>query len=100
MSMRVHILVRGIVQGVGFRPFVFSEAARRALKGCVLNNTTGVFIDVEGESKGIDEFIADIKSNPPPLSMIESIERSQDLALARYSDFRILESATDGEKFV
>ena len=100
MSTRVQILVRGIVQGVGFRPFVFSQAMRLALRGHVLNNTSGVFIDVEGEPQEIDRFISEIESNPPPLSMIESVERSRDLSLAHYSDFRILESATDGEKFV
>jgi hydrogenase maturation protein HypF len=100
MSMRVHITVRGIVQGVGFRPFVFSEAARLALKGHVLNNTSGVLIDVEGESDAIEQFIAGIKSNAPPLSMIESIERSQNLSPACYTDFRILESDGSGEKFV
>ena len=55
MDARVQILVRGIVQGVGFRPFIFSEAQRRALKGRVLNNATGVLIDVEGELSAIGQ---------------------------------------------
>src|ERR687884_616709 len=100
MSTRVHILVRGIVQGVGFRPFVYTEASRRALRGRVLNNTTGVLIDVEGEPGAIEQFIAEIKSNPPPLSLVESVERVRDLSPADYSDFRILESAASAERFV
>lgn len=73
MSTRVQILVRGMVQGVGFRPFVFSQAVRLALRGRVLNSASGVFIDVEGESQEIDRFISEIESNPPPLSTIESV---------------------------
>ncbi len=97
-TTRVQILVRGMVQGVGFRPYVFSLAQRRALKGQVLNNATGVLIDVEGEGVQIEGFINDIRENPPPLSLIESVERSVDLSQAHYSDFRIVESTSVGEK--
>jgi [NiFe] hydrogenase maturation protein HypF len=100
MDARVQILVRGIVQGVGFRPFIFSQAKRRALKGQVLNNTTGVLIDVEGEMSAIGQFIDAIKSSPPPLSVIESVERLDNLTPANYDDFRIVESDAAGEKFV
>lgn len=100
MATRVQILVRGIVQGVGFRPYVFSLARRRALRGRVLNNTTGVLIDVEGEASTIEQFINDIRMNPPPLSVIESVEHRGDLDVANYSDFRIVESDAVGERFV
>ncbi|MGB7922567.1 MAG: carbamoyltransferase HypF [Pyrinomonadaceae bacterium] len=100
MATRVQILVRGIVQGVGFRPFVFSLARRRALRGHVLNNATGVLIDVEGERTTIEQFIDEMTANPPTLSLIESVERSDNLDPANYHDFRILESASDGERFV
>ncbi len=100
MDARVQILVRGIVQGVGFRPFVFSLAKSRSLKGQVFNNTSGVLIDVEGESSTIRQFIADLKSGPPPLSLIESVECSQDLGPAYFTDFRIVESDSSGERFI
>jgi hydrogenase maturation protein HypF len=100
VKKRVQIQVRGLVQGVGFRPFVFSLAQRRALRGRVLNNTTGVLIDVEGEGGQIEDFINDIRTNPPPLSLIESVERTHGLDNAYYQDFRIVESATEGAKFV
>ncbi|MEN3332035.1 MAG: hydrogenase maturation protein HypF [Blastocatellia bacterium] len=100
MDARVQILVRGIVQGVGFRPFIFTQAKRRALKGLVLNNTTGVLIDVEGEMSAIGQFIDEIKSSPPPLSVIESVECRDNLTPANYDDFRIVESDGAGEKFV
>lgn len=92
--------MRGIVQGVGFRPFVFGLAGAMALRGLVLNNTTGVLIDIEGEANTIDHFISELESNSPPLSVIESLERSDNLDLAHYQDFRIVESAKNGKKFV
>ena len=99
MDARVQILVRGIVQGVGFRPFVFSLAKRRSLRGQVLNNTSGVLIDVEGESNTIRQFIDEIESHPPPLSLIESIECNS-LDPANYLDFRIVESDQSGDRFI
>ena len=54
MVTRSEILVRGIVQGVGFRPFVYSQASRRDLRGRVRNNTTGVLIEVEGKHGDIE----------------------------------------------
>jgi hydrogenase maturation protein HypF len=88
-----------MVQGVGFRPFVFGLAHRRALKGQVLNNHIGVLIDIEGESSTIEHFIREMTLNSPPLSLIESVERCDNLDLAHYQDFRIVESASNGEKF-
>jgi hydrogenase maturation protein HypF len=88
-----------MVQGVGFRPFVFGLARRRALKGQVLNNHVGVLIDIEGESSTIEHFIREIKLNSPPLSLIESVERCDNLDLAHYQDFRIVESSSNGERF-
>ena len=73
MTTRVQIQVRGVVQGVGFRPFVFSLAERWALRGRVFNNGAGVQIDVEGEGLAVERFIAEVESNPPTLSAIESV---------------------------
>src|ERR1700674_5616933 len=95
MVTRSQILVRGIVQGVGFRPFVYSQASRRDLRGRVRNNTMGVLIEVEGNHGDIEQFVSDLKANPPPLSLIESVECNHHLAPADYADFMILESAQD-----
>ncbi|HYV03441.1 MAG TPA: acylphosphatase, partial [Blastocatellia bacterium] len=100
MSARVQILVRGIVQGVGFRPFVFSQASRRSLKGRVLNNTSGVLIDVEGEAAAIEQFVEEIKWNPPPRSLVEAVECTTHLPPANYETFRIVESDRTGQAFV
>lgn len=99
MIMRTQILVRGIVQGVGFRPYIFLLARNRALKGQVSNNAYGVMIELEGEAKSIEQFVGEIALFPPPLSMIESVERQDNLAPVNYEDFRIVESDAKGEKF-
>ncbi|MGA9770979.1 MAG: carbamoyltransferase HypF [Blastocatellia bacterium] len=99
MRTRTQILVRGIVQGVGFRPYIFSLARQRSLRGQVFNNTRGVVIDVEGEARAIKQLIDEIRLNPPPLSVIESVEHNDNPIPANYSDFSIVESATSGEKF-
>ena len=100
MITRSQILVRGIVQGVGFRPFIYSHASRLALCGRVLNNTSGVLIEVEGNHTAIEQFIEDITTNPPPLSSIDSVECNHDLEPVQYSDFLIMESVHEGEQFV
>ena len=79
MTIRAQILVRGIVQGVGFRPFVYSHANRMSLTGRVRNNVSGVLIDVEGSALAIQRFVHEIGNNPPPLSQIDSIEYKENL---------------------
>ena len=100
MTTRAQILVRGIVQGVGFRPFVYSNASRNALTGRVRNNASGVLIDVEGKASDIEQFVREIEANPPPLSLIESIECRDNLDPVDYADLLILESASEGEKLL
>lgn len=100
MVTRSQILVRGIVQGVGFRPFVYTEATRLKLRGRVLNSTTGLLIDVEGNQRTIDQFVSGIKLNSPPLSAIDSIECNHNLKPADYADFVIAESSHDSDTSV
>jgi hydrogenase maturation protein HypF len=66
-------VVRGIVQGVGFRPFVYNLAARLRLGGFVRNQTGGVLIEVEGEAPALDRFGAELAGRPPPLALIEHV---------------------------
>ncbi|MCA1630950.1 MAG: carbamoyltransferase HypF [Acidobacteria bacterium] len=100
MIVRVQILVRGIVQGVGFRPFVYAVATRESLRGTVFNTGGGVLVDVEGDGDSIEKLLSEIELNPPPLSRVESVRRSDGLPLAHYRDFRIIESSRDGEQSV
>ena len=99
MKTHTQIQIKGIVQGVGFRPFVFALAKKNSLKGQVFNNSNGVLIDVEGNDISIQQFIDEIKTNPPPLSFIESVEFQNFLDAADLQDFRIIESDSNGEKF-
>jgi hydrogenase maturation protein HypF len=67
------ITVRGVVQGVGFRPFVHGLASRLQLSGFVKNRVGGVSIEIEGDAPSLDSFLAELKANPPPLAHIESL---------------------------
>ena len=68
-----YIVVKGIVQGLGFRPFVYKLALDNNLKGNVHNSQDGVYINIEGKKNDIDKFIFEIKSRSPKLSYIEDI---------------------------
>jgi hydrogenase maturation protein HypF len=74
---RLRVCVRGVVQGVGFRPFVYTAAASLGLSGCVRNDSSGAIIEVEGDATGIDDFLHRLRSGPPPLAIIESIVTEQ-----------------------
>lgn len=71
---RSRFRVQGIVQGVGFRPFVFNLATRLGLAGFVLNDSNGVLIEVEGDRAAVGEFRTALTTNPPPLAVIDSLE--------------------------
>ncbi len=68
------IKVRGVVQGVGFRPFVYRLAQANTLNGWVLNGEEGVEIYIEGSEKGVQAFVADLKTQPPPAASIAELE--------------------------
>jgi len=94
---RRFIVVEGIVQGVGFRPFVYNLAKTIGLKGWVNNNSEGVHIDVEGTLKDIDKFVKCLENNPPPLAKIEKITIKNDKVL-NYCNFEIRESELNLDK--
>ena len=68
------ILVSGIVQGVGFRPFVYHLACQHGLRGFVQNTGGGVIIEVEGELGPLDRFLQDLTTNSPPLARIDQVQ--------------------------
>ena len=74
MSSACSIRVRGVVQGVGFRPFVYRLARANTLAGWVLNGEQGVEIFLEGAEKSLLAFVQNLKSQPPPASNITEIE--------------------------
>ena len=63
----------GVVQGVGFRPFVHRLATRNGLGGFVLNDGSGVVVEVEGEAGALDEFAGALRDEAPPLALVESV---------------------------
>lgn len=69
-----HIQIRGIVQGVGFRPFVYQLARRSGVAGQVRNDSMGVVIDAFGRDDALDSFIAHIESDAPPAARVREIE--------------------------
>jgi hydrogenase maturation protein HypF len=96
---RAEIGITGIVQGIGFRPFIYNLAKKHFLRGWVLNNEKGVFIDVEGEDGNLDQFIQDIPKLAPTLARIETI-RVRYLEPLGYTIFEIKKSEEVQEKFV
>jgi hydrogenase maturation protein HypF len=96
---RKQILIRGIVQGVGFRPFVYNLAQSLGLSGYILNSSSGVTIEIEGAVAAIGRFLDTLQKSPPPLAQIT------ELALVDFppqgeSEFSIRESRADDAEFM
>ena len=89
--VRRFIIIKGIVQGVGFRPFIYKIALDNNLYGNVYNTSKGVYVDVEGKEENIKNFICDIKYKAPVLSYIESIY-VEDKKFIGYKEFKIINS--------
>jgi hydrogenase maturation protein HypF len=70
---RLAIHIRGIVQGVGFRPFVYNLAQRYHVTGWVLNNSQGVEIEAEGDSPAVSLFLEELSISAPPLAVVEEV---------------------------
>ncbi len=96
MICRVHIVIRGAVQGVGFRPFIYKLAKEMDLKGFVLNSSLGVFIEAESDRNILQNFILRIEKEKPPLSLINSLEATF-LDPLNYNEFEIRESKNEEE---
>jgi len=92
--LRAEILLEGIVQGVGFRPFVYRCAVRNRLVGYVQNRQdAGITIVVEGSSRDVKRFISELKSNRPPLAQVDSFVVKYARPKGEFTDFRIVKSA-------
>ncbi len=93
------ITIRGIVQGVGFRPFIYSLALKNQLNGWVRNTSAGVEIEVAGDSQHLSDFVQEITKSPPALSKIDQIN-IVDTKQIDYTQFEILVSQTDDAQFI
>jgi hydrogenase maturation protein HypF len=97
-KIRTLVEITGVVQGVGFRPFVYKLATEFGLNGQVVNDLNGVRIDVEGPQNRIDAFIKAVENDHPPRASISTMETRQ-AALVGHVDFTIGSSiATDDSK--
>ncbi len=96
MKKRLSISIKGAVQGVGFRPFIYRLAEQLNLQGYVVNSASGVTIEVESSENNLREFIQKIEKEKPKHSIIVSFEYSF-LDPVGYNSFEIRESKSDGE---
>src|SRR5437588_7037000 len=94
---RRRIVIQGIVQGVGFRPFVYGLALRMELAGFVLNDSSGVTIEVEGTAGALDDFQRALREEVPPLARIDSVA-CEVLAPLHESTFIIAHSQAGAER--
>jgi hydrogenase maturation protein HypF len=95
--IRVEVRVEGVVQGVGFRPYVHGLAHRLGLSGRVGNDTAGVFMEVEGAEQAVTEFLTALPSEAPPLAIIEQV-RTNPLTPTGESGFHIVSSNAAGRR--
>lgn len=95
----VHIHINGIVQGVGFRPFVYNLALKQGFTGWVRNSSSGVDIEVTGPDDQIKQFVDQIRQNPPPLAVIDSIQ-SEKIPHKDFPAFEIRPSANKETDFI
>jgi len=96
IGKRIH--VTGVVQGVGFRPFVYELATRHELAGWVCNTSAGVDIEVEGQPAAVDAFVQGLTAQAPPLARIDSVEVA-DIPLNGYRLFEIRHSVAQEGRF-
>jgi hydrogenase maturation protein HypF len=97
-SKLARISARGVVQGVGFRPFIYQMATRHSLKGWVCNTSEDVKIEVEGNKGDIEQFYNDLKTQAPPLARIENLSITYHPPHG-YQEFEIRHSITEPGKY-
>ena len=91
------VKIKGIVQGVGFRPFIHRLVRERGLKGTIRNTSSGVTMELEGEEESIRRFLADLPTEAPPLAVIESIT-SREIPGKGFEAFTIIGSERQNER--
>src|SRR5208282_3312625 len=96
LLLRERYEVRGVVQGVGFRPFVYRLASEEGLAGSIGNDTGGVTIEIEGPAERVEAFRRRLRAEAPPLSRIDSVT-SRKVSPKREREFRIIASESRGQ---
>src|SRR4051812_7449279 len=95
-ARRVRVRVEGVVQGVGFRPYVYRLASELGLSGHVFNDEHGVVVEVEADSDAVERFLERLPAEAPPLATVEHI-CPRELASTGEGGFAIIESPHAGE---
>jgi hydrogenase maturation protein HypF len=98
MKVRVLVRVSGIVQGVGFRPFVHSLAGALGLAGFVGNDESGVLLEVQGDRAAVRKFLAELAERPPALAVVEHVSATEIPLHADAEGFVIAASTTGGRR--
>ncbi|MEM2953415.1 MAG: carbamoyltransferase HypF [Candidatus Bathyarchaeia archaeon] len=94
--LRVRVRVIGVIQGVGFRPFIYRTAVNNGLKGYVRNmGDAGVEILLEGREEAINNFLKDLNAKKPPLAQIHGIITIELKGENEYTDFKIYKSSDE-----
>ena len=91
MTHRLKATIHGVVQGVGFRPFIYNLAHEKGLCGYVSNTSAGVDIEIEGEQEQTDRFFKEIKAASLPLARIRNIQKTP-LNPLEYQNFAVRKS--------
>ena len=89
---RLHIDIHGIVQGVGFRPFVHRLVGQYGLTGWVRNSSEGAELELEGAEEALEGFLSELRESAPPLALIESVEVRRVTGGEPFEGFRIVPS--------
>ncbi len=89
--------IRGIVQGVGFRPYIHRLVREYDLKGTIRNTSSGVTLELEGEEEKLRAFLTQLPKSAPPLAVIEEI-RHEEVPMQGFQDFRIIGSERQAER--
>jgi len=97
LEVNKKLAISGVVQGVGFRPFIYQLAKRYKLNGFILNNTAGVNIEIEGTQHSVDAFMKALQSELPPLARIDTL-MSEYAESVGHTGFEILQSETENDK--
>lgn len=98
--MRFEVEIQGVVQGVGFRPFIYALANSMSLSGYVLNNSYGVKIEVEATKEELKNFIQEIYKKPPTLSRIDFLQSKKVESQENFNGFKIVQSQKEKTSFV
>ena len=96
-TQRWRVRVTGVVQGVGFRPFVYRLATEHALTGWVNNDTAGVLLEAQGRESDLSAFVAALSAQAPPLARVNGVSVSERRpASDEFEAFVIRESENSG----